>query len=231
MADYLCPNCHQAISGAATAAFCPHCGEKLHKSGPELAAVRDEEDPVKKHDMLLALQKEYPDNLEIAEEILLLGRLYERGQKGVDFSIIKSFVLNVYLEPGTLQKSKREALRHEIFHHPDLDRCLALSDDQELVLRSYLTRLSEEFIRLFLKGSSRYMHSLFGFTNTGKASKYLAAPAAQMLMAMQHDDTLDNRQQTLLMQSFYAAFARQLNGETKFLDELIEKHKLPIETQ
>ena len=231
MPDVLCPRCHKAISAAEQAAFCPYCGEKLQKQGPDLAAVRDEADPVKKHNRLIALQKEYPDHLEIAEEILLLGRLYERGQKGVDFSIIKSFVLNVYLEPGTLKKSKREALRQEIFHHPDLDRCLEICGNKEQFLHDYLTRLSEEFIRLFLKGSSRYMRTVFGFTSTSKAPKYLATPAAQMLVAMHSDDTLDAEQKTLLMQSFYAAFARQLNGETKYLNELIDKYKLPVETQ
>ena len=67
-------------------------------------------------------------------------------------------------------------------------------------LRRYLTRLSEEFIRLFLKGSTRHMHAIFGFVNEGKAPKHLALPAAQMLRAMQRDESLTGAQRSLLMQ-------------------------------
>lgn len=230
MTEILCPQCHQAI-GAADAAFCPFCGEKLRQTGPDLKPVLHEPDPVKRHDGLVALQAQYPESLEVAEEILLLGRLYERGRKGVDFTIIKSYILNVYLEPNLLKKSQSAALRQEIFHHPDLDRCLQLADDKDAFLRRYLTRLSEEYIRLFLKGSSQHMRSIFGYVNERKAPKYLATPAAQMLLNMQRDDTLTDEQRRLLMQAFYAAFDRLLAGETQYLDDLMKKYSLSVETQ
>jgi hypothetical protein len=229
MPELLCPRCRQAVA-AADAAFCPFCGEKLKKDGPDLAAVLQEADPVKKHDRLLALREQYPDNLAIAEEILHLGRLYDRGKKGVDFSIIKCYVLNIYLEPETLKKSKVEELRREIFHHPDLDACLRLAGDKEEFLHRYLMRLSDEFIRLFLQGSSRYMHQIFGFVSTGKAPKYLAQPAAKMLLNMKLDEALDGEQRARLMRAFYAAFACRLDGETKFLDEILKKYDLGVET-
>lgn len=230
MPEVLCPRCHKAV-GEADAAFCPFCGEKLIADRPDIAAVRAQADPAKKHERLLALQSEHPGDLEIAEEILHLGRLYERGKKGADFTIIKCFVLNVYLEPGALKKSVRDQLRQEIFHHPDLDRCLALAEDKTLFLRRYLTRLSEEFIRLFLRGSSLHMHAVFGFVNNAKAPKHLARPAAQMLLAMHGDEALDPDQRALLTQAFYAAFARQLDGETQYLDGFLQKLGLSIETQ
>lgn len=230
MSETLCPRCHQAI-GAADAAFCPFCGEKLAKTGPDLSAVLQLSDPVQKHEQLVSLQAQYPDNLAIAEEILHLGRLYERGRKGMDFSIIKCYLLNVYLEPETIKSKQRAALRQELFHHPDLDACLALAENREEFLYRYLMRLSEDFIRLFLQGSSRYMHQLFGFVNNSKAPKYLAQPAAKMLMNMQKDDTLDEAQRPLLMRAFYAAFACRLDGETRYLDELIKKYNLSVETQ
>lgn len=230
MPDILCPHCHKAV-GAADAAFCPFCGGKLRKSGPELSAVLQETDPVKKHDGLLALRAQHPDSLEVAEELLHLGRLYERGRKGVDFSIIKCFMLNVYLEPDTLKKGRREELRGEIFSHPDLDACLALAEDKEEFLYRYLLRLSEDFIRLFLQGSSRYMRQMFGFTNSSKAPKYLAQPAAKMMLNIMRDDTLDERRRALLARAFYAAFASRLDGETKYLDEMLKAFDLIVQTQ
>jgi endogenous inhibitor of DNA gyrase (YacG/DUF329 family) len=230
MSEQICPKCHKLVGAAESAAFCPFCGEKL-RTGLDLSAVIAEPNPVKKHDRLLALQSEHPDSLEIAEELLHLGRLYERGKRGVDFTIIKCFVLNVYLEPETLRKDQCEALRREIFSHPDLDRCLKLADDPDGFLRRYLTRLSEEFIRLFLKGSTRYMHVILGFSNEGKAPKYLASYAALILSNMRGDDSLTGAQRNMLMRAFYDAFARLMNGETQYLDELLKKNSLVIETE
>jgi len=230
MAELLCPKCHKAISAAESAAFCPFCGEKLPAAGPDLSGALSEQNPVKKHEKLLALRAQYPESLEVAEELLMLGRLYDRGKRGVDFSIIKCYVLNIYLEPETIRREKRGELRREIFHHPDLELCLSLCEDEEVFLRRYLTRLSEEFVRLFLKGSTRYMHTIFGFTNTGKAPKYLAQPAAVMLRAMHGDEDLTPAQRALLTQAFYAAFARQMNGETQALDELLQKCGITVDT-
>ncbi|HPF87645.1 MAG TPA: zinc ribbon domain-containing protein [Candidatus Limiplasma sp.] len=231
MAETTCPQCHKTISAADSAAFCPFCGAKLATGGPDLYAVYAEQNPMKKHELLLALQAEYPDSLDVAEEILHLGRLYDRGKRGVDFSIIKCYALNVYLEPKALHKDKREALRREIFHHPDLDKCLNLCDDQEVFLRRYLQRLSEDFIRLFLKGSTQHMHSFFGYINQSKAAKYLALPAAEMLQAMQRDETLTPAQRTLLMQAFYAGYAHQLNGDTSYLDAALQKYDIRLDTK
>jgi endogenous inhibitor of DNA gyrase (YacG/DUF329 family) len=229
MAERLCPKCHAAVGAAEQAAFCPFCGEKLLPADLDLSAALREADPVKKHDRLLALLEQHPDSLEVAEELLLLGRLYERGKKGMDFSVIKCYVLNVYLEPEELKPLKREALRQEIFHHPDLDLCLTLAQEPNVFLRRYLTRLSAEFIRLFLKGSTRHMHAVFGYVNESKAPKHLALPAAQMLQAMQRDQSLTGAQKSLLMCAFYDAFSREMSGETRFLDEMLLTLHLTID--
>ena len=223
MAERLCPRCLKPIPEGDLAAFCPFCGEKLH-AGLDLSAVLAETNPVKKHDRLLALHKEHPESLEIAEELLHLGRLYERGKKGVDFSIIKCYLLMIYLEPDTLRKEQIEAFRTELFHHPDLDRCLELAPDRGQFLRRYLGRLSEDFIRLFLKGSSRYMHVILGFSSEGKAPKYLAQPAARMLLAIREDGNLAPAERDMLSRAFYASFARMMDGETRYLDETLGKY-------
>jgi hypothetical protein len=230
MSEISCPKCHKPIGAAEEAAFCPFCGERLVKEeGPDLSAALAQDDPVKKHDMLLALREQYPESLAVAEQILYMGRLYERSKKGLDFSVIKCYVLNVYLEPKSMKPDQREELRREIFHHPDLDACLKLTEDPEVFLRCYLERLSEDFTHLFLKGSSLYMHAFFGYVNERKAPKNLAAPAAGMLMAMRQDETLTGKQRTLLMQSFYRGFAHQMDGQTQYLDELLNQYNLTID--
>ena len=232
MAEQLCPKCHKTITAADSAAFCPYCGEKLpvQESGLDLSLVHGESDPVKKHEMLEKLLAENPDSLEVAEEILYLGKLYLRGQKGLDFSVIKCYVLNVYLEPDEMKKDRREALRREIFSHPDLDRCLRLTQNKDAFLRRYLQHISGEFIDLFLKGSTRHMRSFFGFVNQSKAPKYLAAPVVKMMLNMQRDETLTQEQRQLLMQSLYAAFASKL-GDTQSLDEQMKTYGVTLEAK
>ncbi len=230
MADMLCPKCRRPIDAAQQAAFCPFCGERLPvKGGPDLSAVRGEADPVKKHELLEMLILEHPDSLEVAEEILYLGRLYLRGGKGLDYAVIKCYVLNVYLEPAEMRKDRREALRQEIFNHPDLDRCLSLAEDKDAFLRRYLERLAQDYISLFLKGSTKHMRSFFGYTNYDKAPKYLAPPAAAMMLNMQRDETLTQAQRALLTQALYEAFAREMNGETRYLDELLQTYNIAVE--
>ena len=231
MTEITCQKCHKSISAADSAAFCPYCGERLHAGtgGPDLSAVRGEADPVKKHTMLMDLQAQYPDSLEVAEEILYLGRLYERNQRRLDFSVIKSYVLNIYLEPETIKADRREELRKEIFSHPDLDRCLELSKDKNVFLLRYIERISEEFIRLFLKGSTKYMRSFFGFTQSSKAPKFLALPATRMLKNMQLDESMTDEQKGLLMKGFYTAFSCQADGDTQYLDQELKQRGIEIE--
>lgn len=233
MADIQCAKCHKTISAAESVAFCPYCGEKIAPAagGVDLSAVRNEDNPVKKHDMLLALQAQHPDSLEVAEELLYLGRLYERNHKSLDFSVIKSFVLNVYLDPGEMKPDKREALHREIFSHPDLDRCLLLAENKNAFLSRYLEHISEEFVRLFLKGSSQHMHTFFGFTQSSKAPKFLAQPAAVMLRNMQRDGSLTGEQRELLMRAFYTAFSCQADGQTKYLDEEMQRLGVSIKSE
>ncbi len=233
MAEIQCAKCHKTISAADSAAFCPYCGERIAPAagGADLFAVRNEDDPEKKHELLLALQAQHPDSLEVAEEILYLGRLYDRNKKGIDFSVIKSYVLNVYLDPEEIKPDKREALRREIFSHPDLDRCLELTENKEAFLSRYLEHISEEFIRLFLKGSSRHMHTFFGFTQTSKAPKFLAQPAAVMLKNMQRDGSLTGEQRELLMRAFYTAFSCQADGQTRYLDQEMQRLGVSIKSE
>ena len=228
MPETLCPHCQRELTPKEGAAFCPYCGGSL-----ALAARGDESEavlallsrvealasPKEKHELLAKAMAEHPDSLAIAEELLFLGRLYQRDNRSLDFSVIKSYLLMPYLEPDTLTREQSEALRRELFTHPDLERCLRLSPDSAAYLAHYLTKLSGQFIDLFLRGSNTYMRRYFGIGLESRAPKLLAAPAARMLAAMQADEALTLEQRGMLKRAFFAAFSSQLSGDTQWLSK------------
>ena len=74
-----CPRCGKPVE-VAGAAFCPHCGSPVAASQPApvpegalalLEKAERQTDPVKKHKLLLEAQEQYPDCLEVAQELLL----------------------------------------------------------------------------------------------------------------------------------------------------------------
>jgi len=237
MSELKCPHCARPLSVGTGAAFCPFCGGSLAKAEPtpEDDAVRallleaeGLSDPVKKHDLLLKGIAEHPESLAIAEELLFLGRLYERSHHAVDFSVIKCYLLDIYLEPENLAPEKIDAMRRELFDHPDLARCLNLCPDQTVYLNHYLLRLSQQFIDLFLKGSSKYMHRFFGLGLDSRAPKLLASPMARMLAGVKRDEALTPEQRSLLMYALYTAFTSQV-GDAQWLQQEMKARGVAIE--
>ena len=156
-----CPACGRETP-VTSAAFCPYCGAPLDQSAPMDGAAQaaldkalKESDPVKKHRLLLQAREQHPDCLPIEEELLHLGRLYERSASTLDYSVIKCYLLQLYLAPEELSGDKRDAMRRELFCDPQLLACQRLAPDAEAFTRQYLERLSTEFIRIFLRGSNR----------------------------------------------------------------------------
>ena len=230
-----CVMCRRELP-VADAAFCPYCGAAVQtrrRETPEavrklLSELEKQKDPVKKHAMLLEAQKEYPDSLDIAEEILFLGRLYERSAKKLDYSVIKSYLLHMYLTPENFSPERMAEMREELFGHPHLKRCLALAEDETAFLRRYLGRLSTEFITIFLLSSTYYTRSFFGFRLDTRMGRVLAEPACAMLCAIRGDDELDMQHRALLCDAFYRAFVTETGGESRWVDELLEKKGYPV---
>lgn len=225
----ICPRCHKPAQ-AADAAFCAYCGAPMPKDAsavPEavqevLARVKATSDPKKKYDLLTKAQQDEPDSLDIARELLHLGRLYERGGRNVDFSVIKCYLLHMYLTPREFSEEQKAAMRKELFHHPQLERCQALAPDAEGFTREYLMRLSSEFADLFLKGSSTYMHSFFGIRFNSRADKLLASPAARMLAAIHGDTQLEGDERAMLYECFYRGYLSQIGGEDELRKQLAQ---------
>ena len=235
MSENRCPSCQRELP-VADGAFCPYCGAALEKGDelPEpvraaLEAAGKENDPVKKHRMLTEARQAFPNCLPIEEELLFLGRLYERDGKKPTFDVIKCFLLHPYLTPKEFSAAKRDAMREELFHHEQLERCKALATDPDVFLSHYLERLSEEFVRLFLEGSTYYMRSFFGFTSRKNAPRLLAEPAAQMIGNMAADEALTPEERKALTHAFYRGFSRRMDGQTEWLRQEMERQGISME--
>ena len=234
----VCMHCGKSVQ-PAEAAFCPFCGAVMPVKASEmpegakklLAQAEKLRDPVKKHELLLQAEKEYPDCVEIAEELLFLGRLYERSPKKMDYSVIKCFLWHMYLTPGEFSAEKKQEMREELFHHPQLERCLALSPDPESFLRRYLKRLGCEFVSLFLKGSNHYTRTWFGFRFDNRMSRVLARPAAQMIVNIRADEKLSPQERALLSEALYGAFLTETGSEPRWVEEELEKLGHPSPSQ
>lgn len=231
----VCPRCHQTAQ-LAEAAFCAYCGAPMQQQQPEmprelkqlLKKAAEQSDPVKKHKLLQDAQRQYPDSLEVAEELLFLGRLHERSNRKVDFSVIKCYVWHMYLTPSDFSQEQKDAMRQELLSHPQLLRCLQLAPDADRYMRSYLQRLAGEFVSLFLKGSSHYSRSIFGLRLDTRMERVLADPAAQMMCRILQDDKLTAQQRDLMYDAFYRAFLSETGGKSTWVDEALEKLDCPI---
>lgn len=231
----VCPVCGRKAQ-LTDAAFCPYCGAAIqHEIRPvpqeiqKLLAQADKlTDPVKKHHLLAEAEQKYPDSLEIAEALLFLGRLHERDSRKLDYSVIKCYLWHMYLTPEDFSQEQKRSIRNELFHHPQLEKCMALAPDADAYLRRYLQKLAAEFVHLFLKGSTHYTRSFFGFRLDGRMSRVLAEPAAEILCRIREDDELMPQQRAVAYDAFYRAFLSETGGEGKWLNDLLIQRGYPV---
>ena len=227
-----CPACHKEIT-MEEAAFCPFCGAAMQPETEELSdeeraflqKIQAEEHPVKKHLAIEAALKLFPDSLPIHEEALLLGRLYQRDGKHLDYSLIKCHLLHMYLTPEAFTEEQKTAKRTELFHDPELEICLRLSGDRSGFLQSYLRKLSKQFTNLFLCGSAYYTRSIFGFRLDRKLERALAEPAAGIIRQILKDEQLSQEEQTLLAKAFLLGFTDEV-GDDSFVKQKLESENI-----
>ena len=223
-----CGKCGKEI-GTTGASFCPFCGAAIAPAPetPEevltwLEKADAQDDYHLKAKILNEAAQAIPDCFEIEWERLFIG--HERPRKGaVDFSIIKCYLLHMYLTPGDFNTQRKAENRLELFEDPQLLRCLQLSADPEKALTDYLHRLSLDFIRIFLEGSNKYMGNFLGFTLSRNRARTLARPVASMLKAIDADGLLPADRREKLYACFRDAYAEYAAGETRWLDELLTK--------
>jgi hypothetical protein len=186
-----------------------------------LRRAQEESDPVKRFALLQKAEEAAPNNLQVQKALLLHGRLHERDRHKIDFSVIKCYLLHVFEEPETYSFAKREDKIRELISEDRLVKAMDMAPDGQAFLKDYLTALSQEYIHLFLRGSSRHMKPIFGFAPAGKPSRLLAAPAANMLRCMLKEQALSEEMRDMLAGAFYKAYGLEFQGETAYLDEAL----------
>lgn len=226
-----CSRCGKQIEGEGIA-FCPWCGAKLETGkAPEARnegadrwirkALSVNSYPERKK-ILTEAQKACPGSREIAWEQLFIGETETKRGKGIDFSIIKSWILEIYLKPGDFSEEKRTKMRSQLFDDPELVRVLHLFEQPEEKQREYLQRLCREYVELFLEGSNLIMGNIFGFRLERNKEKRLAVPVAQMIGRIRADEKLLPEQREQLWKALYQAYGTRTGGKMECLDELVD---------
>ena len=227
-----CGSCGKQIEGEG-AAFCPYCGAKLTDGsipearnteaekwvGKALAAASY---PERKKILEKGLEA-CPDSREIEWEMLFVGEPEKRKffSNGIDYSIIKSWILEIYRVPGDFSAERRDRMRAQLFDAPELKECFALFEHPEDKRREYLQRLCREYVELFLEGNNLIMGNIFGFRLERNKEKKLAVPVAEMIVRIKADEKLLPEQREQLWKAMYQAYGARTGGKTEYLDEMI----------
>ncbi len=161
-----CPHCKNSINiNEGLPLYCPWCGGKLNPDTDEaglasmLLQAKSETDSVKKHDILIKAKEIYGVRREIEKELLLLGRLYERGGKP-DFYRIPYWPLNAIEKPREFSKRDRQKMLDSFFSNPQLMRVAEMYEDRMAFINEYLTSMSEEYVRTFMQNSNTNLYFL-----------------------------------------------------------------------
>jgi len=225
-----CSQCGKKIEGDGIA-YCPYCGMKLAtEAAPE---SRNEEAekwirkalavnsyPERKKILLKGLDK-CPDSREIAWELLFIGEPETKRSRGIDFSIIKSWILEIYRTPEEFSAEKRARMHAQLFDAPEVAGTISRFDNPEEKQQEYLQRLCTEYVELFLEGSNQVMGNILGFRIERNREKKLAVPVARMISRIRTDEKLLLEQREQLWKALYQAYSLRTGGKTEYLDELI----------
>ena len=233
----VCDQCGKAVTGEGMT-FCPYCGAKLpaEVSGGEQETGKPEKEARQWVRKALA-ETAYPDRKRILQQGLaacpgsreILWELLFIGEEGsrrrgfsLDFSIIKSFILDIYLNPKNFTEEQKNRMRSQFYEDPDLLSCTALFENPEEKRREYIQRLCREYVEIFIENNSRLMGRIFGLQLDRNRERKLAAPVAQMIRRVREDEKLTPEQRDWLWKALYQACAARSGGNTAALDQLLE---------
>ena len=209
----ICVKCGKEITGEGVS-FCPYCGARLVSDEKHISeeaaewiekALKVTSLPERKK-ILDQAKKECPNDPEIDWELLFIGTQDPKPARGkMDFSIIKSWLLQIYRKPDDFSREKRDAMRQELFEGPQLQAVLAASEDPEGKMREYLERLCREYVDIFLKEDNQLMGTIFGFRIGRNRTKILEEAVSEMIRRIESDDQLDAEQKQMLSEAMIQA--------------------------
>ena len=213
--DRICEKCGKTVQEAG-AAFCPFCGHALPagKAEPERnpqaarmiqKALKTGTLPERKK-ILEEAQRVCPDDPAIEWELLFIGTPDPKPARGkMDFSIIKSWLLQIYRKPGDFTAEKRNAMRKELFEGEQLQKVMAGSADPEGKMEEYLERLCREYIDIFLKEDNQLMGNIFGLRIGRNRDKVLEGAVENMIRQIEADRELDTGRKQMLREAMMRA--------------------------
>ncbi len=212
-----CINCGREIAGNGMF-FCPYCGARLMMM-TEKSLSKEADERIQKAMKVTSLperkkileqaKKEYPDEPAIDWELLFIGSPDPNPPKGkMDFSIIKSWLLQIYRKPDDFSGERRNAMRHELFQGPQLTKVLAASDNPKDKMMEYLDRICREYVDIFLKEDNHLMGNLFGIRIGRNRDKMLEKTVAEMVQRIEADEQLTDEQKQMLRESLSRALNR-----------------------
>lgn len=183
-----------------------------------LALARQEKDPVKKQVLLAQAERIAPDDLEVQRELLLLGENYRRDGKNPDPRLIKCYLFHGFEHPECHDEAEQQRMARELFDHPRLQRCLALSPAPQAFLAEYLQALADAYIDLFIRHDRAHVPGLAGLIPGKRLIGRLSLPAADVIRNIFLCPFLSEAEQKLLAGAFYRAFYQYVNGQSEALD-------------
>ena len=202
-----CRQCGREAAGEGIA-FCPYCGAKIVATENAQTSAEAEEWVRKalkitslpeRKKLLDQAKQACPDAPEIDWELLFIGAPNPKPKRGrMDFSIIKSWLLQIYRNPGEFSAEERNAMRHELFEGEKLRAILAASADPKAKMQEYLNRLGREYVDIFLKEDNRLMGNIFGFRLGKNRMKPVEDAVNGMIRLMEADEKLSEEQRTAL---------------------------------
>ena len=202
-----CRQCGREAAGEGIA-FCPYCGAKIVADENAQTSAEAEEWVRKalkitslpeRKKLLDQAKQACPDAPEIDWELLFIGAPNPKPKRGrMDFSIIKSWLLQIYRNPGEFSAEERNAMRHELFEGEKLRAILAASADPKAKMQEYLNRLGREYVDIFLKEDNRLMGNIFGFRLGKNRMKPVEDAVNGMIRLMEADEKLSEEQRTAL---------------------------------
>ena len=213
----ICNACGKEIQVEGVA-FCPYCGARLsaaaEKNVSDAAAewirkaLQATSLPERKK-ILDQAKAVCPDDPAIDWELLFIGTPDPKPQRGkIDFSIIKSWLLQIYRTPGDFSAEKRDAMRRELFESPQLQAVLAGREKPEEKMREYLERLCREYTEIFLKEDNRLMGNIFGLRIGRNRDKVLENAVDSMIRQMDADEKLTPERRQMLQEAMRKALGR-----------------------
>lgn len=186
------------------------------------------DDAALKHRLLSLAEAQNPDDLGTQKRLLLLGHLYERNSRNIDFSLIKCYLYHGFEHPEKHTEAELAQMAKELFHDPRLLRCLQLAPRKTAFLSEYLQELALQYLRIFIAGDSSHTPRAFGISLSSKLSGYLAIPAGDVILNILSSPYLSPVEMDLAAKAFYKAFYLDQGGRVRELDRLLGPEVLAL---